>query len=136
MPSTHKKDKPWDTEDIDKWKIEPFKPEDNVAGPMTEESRFSTLFPKYREAYLKGSWKFITQALAKHGIGCELDLTEGSMTVWTTLKTYDPAAILNGEKPLTSLCLGLYLIWCCSPRSYQASCAIRTRPTGCQDSGR
>ncbi len=64
---------------------------------MTEESRFSTLFPKYREAYLKGSWKFITQTLAKHGIGCELDLTEGSMTVWTTLKTYDPAAILNGE---------------------------------------
>jgi ribosomal RNA assembly protein len=97
MPSTHKRDKPWDTDDIDKWKIEPFKPEDNVAGPMTEESRFSTLFPKYREAYLKGSWKFITQTLAKHGIGCELDLTEGSMTVWTTLKTYDPASILNGE---------------------------------------
>jgi ribosomal RNA assembly protein len=96
MPSTHEKEKPWDTDDIDKWKIEPFKPEDNVAGPMTEESRFSTLFPKYREAYLKGSWKFITQALAKYGIGCELDLTEGSMTVWTTLKTYDPASILNG----------------------------------------
>jgi ribosomal RNA assembly protein len=97
MPSTHEKEKPWDTDDIDKWKIEPFKPEDNVAGPMTEESRFSTLFPKYREAYLKGRWKFITQALAKNGIGCELDLTEGSMTVWTTLKTYDPASILNGK---------------------------------------
>lgn len=99
MPSTHNVDKPWDTDDIDKWKIEPFKPEDNVGGAFTEESRFSTLFPKYREAYLKGSWKFITQALAKHGIACELDLTEGSMTVWTTLKTYDPAAILNGKLP-------------------------------------
>jgi hypothetical protein len=21
MPSTHKKDKPWDTDDIDKWKV-------------------------------------------------------------------------------------------------------------------
>lgn len=98
MPSTHNVDKPWDTDDIDKWKIEPFKPEDNAGGAFTEESRFSTLFPKYREAYLKGSWKFITNTLAKHGIGCELDLTEGSMTVWTTLKTYDPAAILNGMR--------------------------------------
>jgi len=24
MPSTHKKDKPWDTDDIDKWKVCPF----------------------------------------------------------------------------------------------------------------
>ncbi|KAF2131809.1 eukaryotic type KH-domain (KH-domain type I) [Dothidotthia symphoricarpi CBS 119687] len=97
MPSTHKKEKPWDTDDIDKWKIDPFKPEDNTAGPFTDESRFSTLFPKYREQYLKGSWKFITSALAKHGVGCELNLVEGSMTVWTTQKTYDPAAILNAR---------------------------------------
>ncbi|KAF1841083.1 uncharacterized protein K460DRAFT_380813 [Cucurbitaria berberidis CBS 394.84] len=97
MPSTHKKEKPWDTDDIDKWKIEPFKPEDNTAGAFTDESRFSTLFPKYREQYLKGSWKFITSALAKLGVGCELNLVEGSMTVWTTQKTYDPAAILNAR---------------------------------------
>jgi ribosomal RNA assembly protein len=77
--------------------IEPFKPEDNTAGAFTDESRFSTLFPKYREQYLKGSWKFITQALAKYGVGCELNLVEGSMTVWTTQKTYDPAAILNAR---------------------------------------
>ncbi|KAF2637937.1 eukaryotic type KH-domain (KH-domain type I) [Massarina eburnea CBS 473.64] len=97
MPSTHDTEKPWDTEDIDKWKIDPFQPDDNAGGAFLEESRFSTLFPKYREAYLKGSWKFITKTLAKHGIACELDLTEGSMTVWTTLKTYDPAAILNAR---------------------------------------
>jgi ribosomal RNA assembly protein len=77
--------------------IEPFKPEDNTAGAFTDESRFSTLFPKYREQYLKGSWKFITQALQKQGVGCELNLVEGSMTVWTTQKTYDPAAILNAR---------------------------------------
>jgi ribosomal RNA assembly protein len=23
MPSTHKKEKPWDTDDIDKWKVRP-----------------------------------------------------------------------------------------------------------------
>lgn len=130
MPSTHKREKPWDTDDIDKWKIEPFKPEDNVAGPMTEESRFSTLFPKYREAYLKGSWKFITQALAKYGIGCELDLTEGSMTVWTTLKTYDPASILNGifEQIFNTLSLADKGP---SSRSDKATRTIRSRAASC-----
>jgi hypothetical protein len=59
--------------------IEPFNPEDNTAGTFTDESRFSTLFPKYREQYLKGSWKFITASLKKIGIGCELNLVEGSV---------------------------------------------------------
>lgn len=40
MPSTHKKDKPWDTEDVDKWKEDGFAPADNVAGTFTEESSF------------------------------------------------------------------------------------------------
>ena len=86
-----------DRQSLTSAQIEPFKPEDNKAGAFTDESRFSTLFPKYREQYLKGSWKFITQALQKLGIGCELNLVEGSMTVWTTQKTYDPAAILNAR---------------------------------------
>ena len=49
----YKKDKPWDTDDIDKWKIDPFKPDDNAGGQFAEESSFATLFPKYREVYLK-----------------------------------------------------------------------------------
>ena len=97
MPSTHKKDKPWDTEDIDKWKIEPFAPTDNPAGSFAEESSFVTLFPKYREHYLKTSWPLVTRSLAAHQIGCTLDLINGSMTVRTTLKTYDPAAILKAR---------------------------------------
>ena len=49
MVSTHNKDKPWDTPDIDKWKTEEFKPEDNASGlPFAEESSFMTLFPNYR----------------------------------------------------------------------------------------
>ncbi|GAB1316723.1 ribosomal RNA assembly protein krr1 [Madurella fahalii] len=96
MPSTHKKDKPWDTDDIDKWKIDPFTKEES-SGPFLEESSFMTLFPKYRERYLKDSWPLITKALDKHGINATLDLVEGSMTVKTTRKTFDPAAILNAR---------------------------------------
>ena len=103
MPSTHKQDKPWDTEDIDKWKIEPFKPEDNTAGPFLEQSDFKVLFPKYREQYLKTAWPIVTKALTVHGISCVLDLIDGSMTVRTTLKTYDPAAILNARDLLKLL---------------------------------
>ncbi|MCJ1355251.1 MAG: ribosomal RNA assembly protein krr1 [Icmadophila ericetorum] len=97
MPSTHKQEKPWDTDDIDKWKVEAFTPSDNLAGTFAEESSFATLFPKYREFYLKEAWPLITRSLEKYGIACTLDLIEGSMTVKTTRKTYDPASILNAR---------------------------------------
>lgn len=68
MPSTHKKDKPWDDDDtLDRWKQDPFTPADNTAGPFAEESSFATLFPKYRELYLKEAWPLITRgASASH----------------------------------------------------------------------
>ncbi|OCK81906.1 eukaryotic type KH-domain (KH-domain type I) [Lepidopterella palustris CBS 459.81] len=97
MPSTYKKEKPWDTDDIDHWKEDPFKPEDNLGGTFAEESSFATLFPKYREVYLRSAWPLITKSLEKHGVACTLDLVEGSMTVKTTRKTFDPAAILNAR---------------------------------------
>ncbi|KAL6947419.1 ribosomal RNA assembly protein krr1 [Hanseniaspora vineae] len=98
MPSTHNRDKPWDTPDIDKWKIEEFKEEDNASGlPFAEESSFMTLFPKYREVYLKSIWNEVTKTLDKHHIACTLDLVEGSMTVKTTRKTFDPAVILKAR---------------------------------------
>lgn len=86
----------WDTDDIDHWKVEEFKPEYNPA-PFTEESSFATLFPKYRENYLKEVWSHVTRALEKVGIACVLDLVEGSMTVKTTRKTYDPYMILKAR---------------------------------------
>lgn len=58
----YRKDKPWDTEDIDHWKVEEFKTEE-VAGPFLEESSFATLFPKYREKYLREVWSIVTKAL-------------------------------------------------------------------------
>jgi ribosomal RNA assembly protein len=55
------------------------------------------VFPKYREVYLREAWPLITRSLEKYGIACTLDLVEGSMTVKTTRKTYDPASILNAR---------------------------------------
>lgn len=86
----------WDTDDIDHWKIDPFKAEE-ISGPLLEESNFATLFPKYREAYLKEVWVHVTKALTAHGIGCELNLVEGSMTVKTTRKTFDPYMIIKAR---------------------------------------
>jgi len=77
--------------------IDAFTPDDNAAGTFTEESSFATLFPKYREVYLREAWPMITRSLEKYGIACTLDLVEGSMTVKTTRKTYDPASILNAR---------------------------------------
>lgn len=98
MVSTHNKDKPWDQPHIDKWAEEEFTEKDNASGqPFAEESSFATLFPKYREGYLKEIWEDVTKALDAKGIACVLDLVEGSMTVKTTRKTYDPYAIMNAR---------------------------------------
>ena len=43
----HKKDKPWDVDGIDHWRIYRFAKEDNPTG-LLEESSFAILFPKYR----------------------------------------------------------------------------------------
>ncbi|EPX74099.1 rRNA processing protein Mis3 [Schizosaccharomyces octosporus yFS286] len=92
----YRREKPWDTDDIDHWKIDPFSKEE-ATEPFLEESSFATLFPKYREKYLREVWPHVTRALDKYGIACVLDLVEGSMTVKTTRKTFDPYAILDAR---------------------------------------
>lgn len=77
--------------------MDTFKPEDNAGGIFAEESSFATLFPKYREKYLKEAWPIVTRALSARGIGCTLDLIESRMTVRTTRKTYDPSVILDAR---------------------------------------
>lgn len=49
----------------DGWKEPAFTREDNPKG-LLEESSFATLFPKYREAYLKECWPLVQKALSEH----------------------------------------------------------------------
>lgn len=106
-PKNHKKyrrDKPWDNDDIDHWKVDPWHDDEALpGGRLLEESSFATLFPKYREAYLRQVWPVVTKHLDQHGIACELNLVEGSMTVRTTKKTKDPYMILKARDLLKLL---------------------------------
>ncbi|GAQ90410.1 hypothetical protein KFL_006360020 [Klebsormidium nitens] len=92
----HDKPKPWDHDGIDHWQVVKIAPEDNPSG-LLEESSFATLFPQYREKYLREVWPLVTKALKEHGIACELNLVEGSMTVSTTRKTFDPFIIIKAR---------------------------------------
>ncbi|XP_020793891.2 KRR1 small subunit processome component homolog [Boleophthalmus pectinirostris] len=80
----------------DGWKEPTFTKDDNPRG-LLEESSFATLFPKYREAYLKECWPLVESALHDSHIKATLDLIEGSMSVCTTKKTFDPYAIVKAR---------------------------------------
>ncbi len=87
---------PANYEELDKWTMPKITAED-VKGPFTEESSFATLFPKYREKYIREVWPAVQKGLAEIGIKAELDLIEGSMTVRTTKKTFDPYSIIKAR---------------------------------------
>lgn len=97
----YRKSKPWDEdENINRWETQPWdqkKGDELPGGSLLEESSFATLFPKYREKYLREVWPMVTKALDKYSINCELNLVEGSMTVRTTRKTSDPFIILKAR---------------------------------------
>ena len=101
----YRRDKPWDNEDIDHWNVDSWKTDKDKlpGGHLLEESSFATLFPKYREAYLRQVWPVVTRSLDAVGIACELNLVEGSMTVRTTKKTSDPYSIIKARDLLKLL---------------------------------
>lgn len=99
MSDSEKEDAPKTTGPVDNaWSLEipSFKPEDNP-NRLLQESSFATLFPKYREQYLKEHWPLIQKALDEYAIKAELDFIEGSMTVKTTRKTWDPYVIIKAR---------------------------------------
>ncbi len=95
----YRRDKPWDNEAIDHWKMMKWDKEEHQipGGHLLEESSFATLFPKYREHFLKQNWNMISKTFDSHGIACVLNLIEGSMTVKTTKQTSDPYIILKAR---------------------------------------
>ncbi|GFQ93228.1 KRR1 small subunit processome component homolog [Trichonephila clavata] len=86
--------------------IDPFKKED-MKHPLLVESSFATLFPKYREKYLREFWPMIQKSLEEYGIVAKLDVIEGSMTVMTTRKTWDPYIILKARDIIKLIARGL-----------------------------
>ncbi|KAM9210786.1 LOW QUALITY PROTEIN: KRR1 small subunit processome component homolog [Dugong dugon] len=80
----------------DGWKELAFSKEDNPRG-LLEESSFATLFPKYREAYLRECWPLVQKALNEHHVNAALDLIEGSVTACTT-KIFHPYIISRARE--------------------------------------
>jgi len=76
--------------------IPEFKKEDNPSG-LAEESSFATLFPKYREKYLREAWPLVQKCLSEYDLKGDLDVVEGSMSVRTTRKTWDPYIIVKAR---------------------------------------
>ncbi|XP_058272781.1 LOW QUALITY PROTEIN: KRR1 small subunit processome component homolog [Hemibagrus wyckioides] len=92
-----KKNKTPDESDLltvpDGWVEPAFRREDNPRG-LLEESSFATLFPKYRESYLRECWPLVQKALSDIVRTC-LSGLKGSINVQSTSskKTFDPNAI-------------------------------------------
>ena len=71
--------------------------DDMTKSGIVEESSFATLFPKYREKYLKECWLLVQKKLDYYGVVAELDCYEGSITVATTKKMWDPYIIIKAR---------------------------------------
>lgn len=81
-----------------KFHVPELKQEDVPGGACcVDETTFATLFPSYLEGYIKSVWPAAEEILAQHQLVGKLDLIEGSMTVATTRKTWDPYAIVDAR---------------------------------------
>lgn len=133
-------------EAVDHWAPLPFTKEDNRGGHLLEESSFAVLFPQYREKAIREAWPHVTRALKEVHVACALDLIEGSMTVSTTRKTWDPFIIIKARDLIKLLARS---VRCASGRCARPSTAtpaaartadalpsLRARPAGAVPAGR
>ncbi|KAG5498803.1 hypothetical protein JKF63_03092 [Porcisia hertigi] len=81
-----------------KFFVPPLSQEDVPEGACcVDETTFATLFPSYLESYIKSIWPAVEELLGQHQLVGKLDLLEGSMTVATTRRTWDPYAIVDAR---------------------------------------
>ena len=50
------KDKPWDNEDIDRWKVDEWTKDDKLEGPLMEEFVRDFVSKVPREVFTRGRW--------------------------------------------------------------------------------
>jgi ribosomal RNA assembly protein len=82
---------------MSKYVVPELKEEDVPGGCCVAETTFATLFPGYLESYISSVWPAVEAVLAQQKLVGTLDLVEGSMTVATTRKTWDPYAIVKAR---------------------------------------
>ena len=70
---------------------------DSAKPCLVELSKFATLFPKYLENYLQTVWADIQSVLNMQDLDGKLNLVDGSITVSTTAKTWDPYSIIKAR---------------------------------------
>ena len=54
-------------------------------------------FNFHREQYIRECFPLVKKCLGEMGISASMDAVEGSMTVTTTRKAFDPMSILNAR---------------------------------------
>lgn len=71
----------------------------NLVHALTPVHPAAAAAPRFQptEKYLREVWPAVTRALKEVGISCELNLVEGSMSVRTTRKTWDPYVIIKAR---------------------------------------